>query len=163
MRRFFKYIHNYLQNLSTIRFIIIMVLLTFIVLLPFAPLFYLYEKHIGQMGEPSIVTGTLRIKFIAGSVLAPILETIIFQYGVIEILSSLKFFKEKNIVIAIISAALFGVSHSYSYLYIFYGFLIGLLLAYSYLTYKKKKISAFWVVFWIHCIRNTISTILSIL
>lgn len=161
MNRIFKKIDNYLKELSTIKFIIIMVLLTFLIIVPFLPLFYLYENHIGEKGGPiDLETGTLLYKVMVGSILAPIIETLIFQYVVIEILNAVKILKEKNIAIVIISAVLFGISHSYSYLYIFYAFIIGLLLAYSYLVYKKKKFSAFWVVFWIHCIRNTISTIL---
>lgn len=161
MREIFKKINNYLKGLSTIKFIIIMVLLTFLVIIPFLPLFYLYENYIGEMGGPvDLETGTLLFKVIHGSILAPIIETLIFQYAVIEILNAVKILKEKNIAIVIISAVLFGISHSYSYLYVFYAFIIGLLLAYSYLTYKKKNFSAFWVVFWIHCMRNTISTIL---
>lgn len=164
MKKLFKSIHNYLQELSTIKFIVTMVLLTYLAIIPFIPLFSLYEKYIGKMGEPiNIVTATLLWKIINGSILTPILETFIFQYTIIEILSSIKILKEKNIVIVMVSAVLFGISHPYSYLYIFYAFIIGLLLAYSYLIYKKKKFSAFWVVFWIHCIRNTISTILYML
>ncbi|MGK0469095.1 CPBP family glutamic-type intramembrane protease [Clostridium sp.] len=161
MRRIYKNINNYFQGLSTLKFIIIMVLVTGLVIIPFIPLFYLYEKYIGQMGgADSIKEASLLSTIIVASIIGPIVETFIFQYGIIEILSSIKIFKEKNIIIAIISSLIFGFSHSYSYLYIFYGFIIGLLLAYSYLIYKKKNFSAFWVIFWIHCIRNTISTIL---
>lgn len=157
-------INNYLKNLSTIRFIIIIVLLTFLIFIPLSPLFDLYEEYVGEMGGPvDLVSGTLLYTVIVGSILAPLIETLIFQYAVIEKLSSIKILKGKNIVVSIISAALFGISHSYSYLYIFYGFIIGLLLAYAYLIYKKKNFSAFWVVFWIHCIRNTITTILYII
>ena len=161
MKRIFKKIDNYLKELSTMKFIINIVLLTFLAIIPFFPLFYLYEKYIGEMGGPiDVETATLIYKVLAGSILAPIIETLIFQCAVIEKLSSIRILKEKNIIIVIASAMLFAISHSYSYLYIFYTFIIGLLLAYSYLVYKKKNFSAFWVVFWIHCIRNTISTIL---
>ncbi|WP_333861548.1 CPBP family glutamic-type intramembrane protease [Clostridium sp.] len=164
MRVNYKNINNYFQELPTLKFIIAMVLATYLAIVPFIPLFYLYEKYIGQMGGPdSLETSSLLAKIIVGSIIGPILETIIFQYGIIEILSSIKIFKEKKIIIAIISSLLFAISHSYSYLYISYSFIIGLVLAYSYLTYKKKNFSAFGVVFWIHCIRNTISTILFML
>lgn len=140
MKKLFKSIHNYLQELSTMRFIITMVLLTYLVIIPFLPLFSLYEKYIGEMGEPiNIVTATLLGKIIAGSILASILETLISQYAIIEILSSIKIFKEENIVIVMVSAVLLGISHPYSYLYIFYAFIIGLLFAYSYLIYKKRN------------------------
>lgn len=164
MKKILKNINNYFQGLSTFKFIIAMVLFSFLVVIPFIPLFSLYEKYIGQMGGPdNIKTISVISTVIAGSILGPIVETFIFQYGIIEILSSIKFFNKKNIIIAIISSLIFGFSHTYSWLYIFYGFTIGLVFAYSYLTYKKKNFSAFGVVFLIHCIRNTISTVLFIL
>lgn len=154
-------INKYLQKLSTTKFIINIVIITYLVFIPFIPLFNLYYEYVGEMGGPeNILESSLVTKIIIASIAVPLIEAAIYQYGIIEILGSVKIFKEKKITIAIISALFFGIVHSYSYLYIFYAFIIGLLLAYSYLIYKKKNFSAFWVVFWIHCIRNTISTIL---
>lgn len=118
--RVFKGIHNYLQELSTIRFIITIVLLMYLLIILFIPLFYLYQKYIGQIGGPfSISTSTLTNKIIVGSILSPMLETAIFQYAIIEFLSSINILKGKSILIIIISAVLFGISHSYSYIYFF--------------------------------------------
>ncbi|MCY6356245.1 CPBP family intramembrane glutamic endopeptidase [Clostridium sp. ZS2-4] len=161
MNKLLNKLHNYLKNLSTIKFIAAIVLFTYLIFIPLIPLFYLGEKYIGPMGDAtSIARSSLFTQIILTSIAAPILETLIFQYGIIEILNLIPYFKGKNIIITIISALLFGIAHSYSLLYIFFGFSIGLLLAYSYIVYRKKNFSAFWVVFWIHCIRNTISTIL---
>lgn len=159
MSKLLTKLHTYLKNLSTIKFIAMIVLFTYLIFIPLIPLFYLGEKYIGPMGGTDLGSSLLA-NFVSGSILAPILETLIFQYGSIEILNLIPYFKGKNVIITIISALLFGIAHSYSLLYIFFGFTIGLLLAYSYIVYKKKNFSAFWVVFWIHCIRNTISTIL---
>ncbi|WP_026895490.1 CPBP family intramembrane glutamic endopeptidase [Clostridiisalibacter paucivorans] len=157
----FNKIHNYLKTLSPVKFIVLIVVFTYLIFIPLIPLFYLYEKYIGSMNAPVSITRTsLLAQFITVSIVAPIIETLIFQYGVIEILSSINYFKGKNIIIVIVSALIFGISHSYSVLYIFFGFIIGLLLAYSYILYKKKDFSAFGVVFWIHCIRNFISFML---
>lgn len=157
-----KRIHNYLQKLSILRFIILMVLLTYVLIIPFIPVFYFYEKYIGSMGgADNLKEMSIVLKIVIASIVGPLIETTIFQYGVIEKLSSTKRFKHKKITISIVSALLFGISHSYSCLYVFYAFLIGLLLAYSYLIYRDKDISAFWVVFSIHCIRNTIYTLLN--
>lgn len=164
MSKNFNKLHNYLKNLSTIKFIVIIVLFTYLIFIPLIPLFYLGEKYIGQMGGPkSIEKDSLFTTIIVTSIVVPILETLIYQYGIIEILNSIKYFKGKNVIIAIISALLFGISHNYSLLYIFFGFSIGLVLAYSYIVYKQKDFSAFWVVVWIHCIRNFIATLLNYL
>ncbi|WP_160692258.1 CPBP family intramembrane glutamic endopeptidase [Clostridium sp. C2-6-12] len=161
MKRIFERANKYLQGLSTIKFIIVIVLLTYLTFMIFFPLIYLYEEYIGQMGGPeNLNAASVESQIIIGSIIGPLIETFIFQYGIIEILSSTKIFKEKNIIIAVISSLLFGISHSYSYIYMVYAFIIGLLLAYSYFVYRKKGFSAFWIVFIIHGIRNTISTIL---
>lgn len=157
-------LHNYLKKLPTIKFIVMIVLFTYLIFMPLIPLFYLGEKYIGLMGGATTITrSSLLVEGIGVTIVAPILETLIFQYGVIEILNHISYFKKKNLVIGIISAILFGVVHSYSVLYMFFGFIIGLLLAYSYILYKRKSFSAFWVVFWIHCIRNSISFLLSLI
>lgn len=164
MKKIFNKVHNYLENLSRVKFIFMIVLFTYLVFMPLILLFYLGEKYIGLMGGATNITrSSLLVEGIGVTIVAPILETLIFQYGVIEILNHISYFKGKNLVIAIISAILFGVVHSYSVLYMFFGFIIGLLLAYSYILYKKKSFSAFWVVFWIHCIRNSISFLLSLI
>ncbi|GKU25223.1 CPBP family glutamic-type intramembrane protease [Clostridium folliculivorans] len=161
MRTICKRINNYLKRLSTFKFTVAMVLATYLVQLPFIPLYNLYEKYIGPMGgSSSLKASSLVTQIIFASIIAPLFETLISQCAVIEILNCIEIFKEKKIIIAIISAFLFAIGHTYSFLYVFYTFIIGLILAYSYLTYKEKSYSAFWVVFWIHCIRNTISTIL---
>lgn len=160
MRTICKKFDSYFKKLSTFKFIIAMVLATYLVQAPFMPLYYFYEKYIGPMGGPdSLKASSLLLQIILASMIAPLFETLIYQYVVIEILS-FKILKGKKLIIAIISALMFAIGHTYSFLYVFYTFIIGLILAYSYLTYKEKSYSAFWVVFWIHCIRNTITTIL---
>lgn len=91
------------------------------------------------------------------SILAPLIETLINQHWIIRFLSSRDCLKGKEVKIALISALIFGAGHFYSLAYIL---VLGLLFAYAYIVYQDKKFSAFWVVFWIHCIRNFISVIL---
>lgn len=93
--RIFKCIHNYLQKLSTIKFIITIVLLMYLVIILFTPLFYLYQKNIGQLGGPFTKNTSLASKIIFGSILAPMLETAIFQYAIIEFLISINILKKK--------------------------------------------------------------------
>lgn len=91
------------------------------------------------------------------SILAPLIETLINQHWIIRFLSSRDCLKGKEVKIALISALIFGAGHFYSLAYILFGFVLGLLFAYAYIVYQDKKFSAYWIVFWIHCIRNFIS------
>lgn len=97
------------------------------------------------------------------SFIAPFIETLIFQSLVIELLEKIKILNEKKYIIVIISAILFGISHSYSYIYIFYAGILGLFLGYAYIVYQKKHFSPFLMVIIIHSLRNTIAAVGNVL
>lgn len=40
--------------------------------------------------------------------------------------------------------------------FIIYRILVGVVLAYTYIIYQEKNCSAYWVTFWISCIKNVI-------
>ncbi|OIN59233.1 CPBP family glutamic-type intramembrane protease [Arsenicibacter rosenii] len=66
---------------------------------------------------------------------APVLESLLFQYLVIEFIYS----KSKSISFSIIgSSLLFGLWHFYSINYILFSFSIGIFLSYTYLTFRSK-------------------------
>lgn len=164
MKTICKKLNNYLQNLSPIKFIIAMVISTFLILIPYLPIAFLYEKYIGPMGGADAIKALPGFKqFMYASIICPLLETFFYQYCPIELLRDVKIFKGNKVIIIIISALLFGLAHTYSYLYVLFAFILGLVFAYSYYVYIERDFSPFWIVFWIHSIRNTISTILVLL
>lgn len=112
-----------------------------------------------KLGGSGYLSKGLQAKIVGGSFIVPLFETLVFQYAVIKIVGNFGFFKERKYLITIISALLLSIYHPYSYLYILSTFLIGIVLAYSYLLYDYKEKHPFWVVFLIHCLRNTLSTI----
>ena len=149
-------VHMFLKKLSPFWFVITITLLTYICFIPFMHFFQNYD-----MGEPNCLPKLSFIgKIVAGSIFIPLLETFIFQYLIIEFSNNIKLLKNNNFAIIIISAITFGLSHNYSFLYIFYASIIGLFLAYSYIIYKKKNFSPFLIVTLIHSLRNTITTII---
>ncbi len=84
-------------------------------------------------------------------VVAPLVETFIFQLSIFYLMSLLT----KNKMIALlVSALLFGLSHSYSLLYIFSGLMGGLLLGYAYIIFQVRKKYPFWSVSVIHSLNN---------
>ena len=89
--------------------------------------------------------------FIIGVILGPLLETLIFQIGVIKI--SLYFNKDKTLAI-LISALAFGLTHIFNAYYFVYAFGIGLYFAYLYFLSLKKGIKPFWSLSVVHALFN---------
>ncbi|MCC5439936.1 CPBP family glutamic-type intramembrane protease [Clostridium botulinum] len=78
----------------------------------------------------------LTILFMSVVIIASLIETLIYKMGVIKLFSLNKKIKNKRLVLIIISAICFGLAHDgYSILYFFYGFIIGITLAYSFIVY----------------------------
>ncbi|MBM7615047.1 CPBP family intramembrane glutamic endopeptidase [Alkaliphilus hydrothermalis] len=157
-----KNINNYLNSLSAPMFIFLMTIITYIVYIPFIPLIKLFLDKVGPMGGPSAINSLPPAGiFIVVVIVAPLLETFLFQLMPIKILQWIPALKSRKYIVILVSAALFASTHSYSMLYIFYTFIIGILLAYSFCVYENKKSSAFMVVVLIHALRNAVSFLLS--
>lgn len=146
-----------LQALSPVKFVLSMLVLSYLIFIPLIPLMLVLPGSTDTVHTISKSIDQFIIELIIAGLVGPVIETFIFQYGIIEILSFYDRFKARKWLVAVISAFIFGLTHTYSVWYIVYAFVLGLLLAYAYFTYKKKSHSAFWIVFWIHCIRNTIA------
>ncbi|WP_251861352.1 CPBP family glutamic-type intramembrane protease [Clostridium sp. Marseille-Q2269] len=141
-------INGKMYNLSKPKFICTIVILSFIISVIFIPITIIYEKYMGAMGGPG--TKNLTTLFISIAIIAPLWETLIFQMGIIKLFSLNKKFKSNKLLLMFISAIFFGGDHFYSILYIFYGFTMGLLLAYSFIVYEDKQNSGYWITAIIH-------------
>ena len=103
------------------------------------------------------------ISFILVIFVAPILETIIYQYFPYKIINYLEIFKKdkvkKNFTI-IASSIFFAISHPYSITYVLYSFLVGLIfISLYYFSYVERKdgVYSFWLIVIIHAIINTLA------
>ncbi|EPY2285022.1 CPBP family glutamic-type intramembrane protease [Clostridium sporogenes] len=97
-------------------------------------------------------------------IIAPLWETLIYQMGVIKLFSLNKKIKNNKLILIIISSIFFGLAHvGYSILYFFYGFMIGITLAYSFIVYEEKENSGFWVTAIIHSLMNLTTFVIHIL
>ena len=94
--------------------------------------------------------------FIMGVLIAPWLETLIFQYGIIElILLILRKFSRKMTVAVVVSAMTFGFAHNYSPLYIAIITCIGFYYAMIYVFFRPYgKKSAFQKLAFVHMLSN---------
>ncbi|MFP4090525.1 MAG: type II CAAX prenyl endopeptidase Rce1 family protein [Cyclobacteriaceae bacterium] len=84
--------------------------------------------------------------FFVTVIFAPLLETFLCQYLVIEILYRFKKISVSSIII--ISALIFSLGHYYNIIYIFFAFVSGLVYAsyYLYLKMEKKRFPFLYIV-----------------
>jgi len=135
--------------LSTI--ICLLINLTISLLISYINIDYLEIDYLENKGLPFI--------FIITVLIAPVVETLIFQYGVIELFFKLKN-KNKVLFAALASAILFSLSHYYNLLYILGAFILGLGFAFFYIIAKSRKdINPFWFLASIHSLLNLVAFI----
>ncbi|KAF2082815.1 CPBP family intramembrane glutamic endopeptidase [Flavobacterium sharifuzzamanii] len=79
---------------------------------------------------------TIKEKIVLFVIAAPLIETLLFQYAVIEILKSIKI---KLIYCCFLSAFVFASFHLYNIFYFLYAFVGGLLFAFLYVRGKNQK------------------------
>jgi len=82
---------------------------------------------------------------------APLLETLLFQYIPIKVVRL--FVKDTHYAI-VGSAISFALSHYHNWFYILNTFLIGLIFGYAFIASEKRLYSPFLIVFFIHSLYN---------
>ncbi len=139
---------NLLETLSKINIIKLSFLTVIIELsVSFVVSFLLHsEQSVGPKFETKLE------EFVLVVILAPLFETLIFQYSIISHIIG----KRPNALLfaCIVSAVFFGLSHFYSPEYIFKTFISGLLFGTLFLVGYKKNKNAFVVVTITHSIYN---------
>lgn len=93
-------------------------------------------------------------------IVAPIIETFINQFGVFRIFNSIKITRGKQGWIILLSAFIFGLTHTYSLSYMVFGFSMGIVLAYIYYLFHHTPQKAFWTTALIHSFRNLTAIVL---
>lgn len=92
-------------------------------------------------------------KEITALLVGPLLETLIFQFGLIGLLFQWQFFEERRWLSIFISATVFALAHTYHFYYILYAFFMGLILCQFYLIMRERKY-AFWHTATLHMLIN---------
>jgi len=153
-------IHNYLlskSNYFSLIFIFLVVILIIIAL--YSLLLNLAKIQLDNSLINNITD--YKTKAFAVLILFPLLETLIFYTLIIKVVRAIKnsFLKKLNgrlvfKVSLIIAAVLFGLNHSFSWLYIVYSFLIGVVFSiqYWYVYYRRKD--AFIIISITHSLVN---------
>lgn len=91
-------------------------------------------------------------KFTLAVIAAPIFETLIFQFLIIEVICY--FLPERKLLALIVSSLLFAFSHAYSNAYILFALVPGLVLGMLYLTFRNRDNSPIMVVCLAHALIN---------
>jgi membrane protease YdiL (CAAX protease family) len=95
--------------------------------------------------------------FLVGSIFGPLIETAIFQYLPITIYKKYITSKSKNkeLILIIISALIFGLTHNYNLFRIIDATIAGIIFAFIFFYFSGKGKSGFFYTFLIHAIFNT--------
>jgi membrane protease YdiL (CAAX protease family) len=126
------------------------------ILLPFEIIDYFFEIETGQDALINDLSGLILL--IVTVILAPLIETFIFQYIVIKI----SFFFLKSALFSILlSAFLFGLNHLYSIPYFIVTFFAGIIYASLYFIAKAKNTNPFWMIFLVHALYNLTVSLLN--
>ncbi len=96
-------------------------------------------------------------KLIESIIIAPVIETLIFQAGLIYLID--RFLTNKITFQIAISSVLFGLFHNYNITYIFFGVFLGVILSTAFILYERKNnwSDAYIAVVFIHALRNMIA------
>ena len=144
-------IDNWLRGLSPLSFIGMMCLAHLLAILILSPILLLMPEEIPAQG---FTDWSFALIFVTLILIAPIVETLLFQMLVISICTKW-WLKLKDWIAILISAALFGAGHYSSWQAILVTFTSGLIFAYSFVVYRDKKtFSPFLMVMIIHAIFN---------
>jgi hypothetical protein len=135
-----------------------MLLTSYIILTPIVAIFYIFPSLFSNNSGPSLSSDGIVFRVAFGVIVIPLIETAIFQWLLIRTLGGN--FKLSDKWCVLISATAFGLSHLYSYQYAVFGFVLGLVLAYSFILCDDFGKKPFLSVFMIHASHNAISALL---
>lgn len=147
MKLFFEKVHFYLITLSKVKLIALFILLNTLNSFSFSMLAY-FVTGVGLRNH-SISTMGAQDELLIAVVLAPILETVIFQYALIESIRQ----KIKPLYACFVSATAFALVHCYSVFYFLFAFISGLIFAYLYYL-EKSVLKSFLLVLSTHFLYN---------
>lgn len=144
-----------LRNLKKNYFIIICVLTVILISHFISRLILSSSLDKGTLTSPLFENESLIYIFTVVVILAPLLETFIFQFCIIEILLRLNRKKINKFIIIITSSLMFGLSHSFNVQYFIFGVILGILLSSCYLLAKiRKDINPFMLTLLVHASYN---------
>ena len=160
MTKFFNSASAWLARLHPIAFVYLIWFMTYAVLLPLVALDnVVVSDALHQSGGPTnLPMFGMMGRLLVASVLTPVVETALFQWLPIRLLSN--WLKLPRALAVFASAALFGAAHTYSIGYVVYTFTIGLVLAYGFVSRDRPGGRPYLLICIVHALRNAVSALL---
>lgn len=147
MKLYLENIHLYLIGLNKFRLIVLFIVINVLNSLSFSFLAYFITGN--GLRNHSIDNMSAKDQFLVAVFLGPIIETLIFQYALIESVRQ----KIRPLYACILSAFAFALAHFYSVYYFLFALISGLIFAYMYYL-EKSVIKSFLVVLTAHFLYN---------
>lgn len=127
-----------------------------------SPVYYYFLEKFDILFSPTpnetIMSAGLGRQVLEVVILAPLIETLIFQKWVYKLLSIIGWLNQNKFFIVLLSAAVFGLIHFYCLSYIVYNFFIGALLMFTYIIRIENR--PYWTVAILHSLMNLFSIII---
>jgi uncharacterized protein len=145
-------IKNWLTQLPTIKLVPLALVFTYLATVPAIAVAILHPGT--QLAGPDWGKHDLVKMIVLGCILAPLIETALMQWGCMRLLGKLRV---KTRVAIVVSAALFGLSHSYNMSYVMTTFLVGVVLASVFAIEDARGGRPFLATLAVHALRNGMS------
>jgi hypothetical protein len=160
MHGIFCRISSQLGRLHPVAFVYLITFLSYAVVLPVVALDTVVVSdalHMGG-GPKNLPAFGMVGRLLVGAVLTPLVETALFQWAPIRLLRT--WLKLPAALAVCISAALFGVAHTYSVGYVLFTFLVGLVLAWGFVVKDFPGGRPYLLICIVHALRNLAASLL---
>ena len=148
----------WLFELPTKKLIALALVSTYLVALPLI-LYSSFVQPAQALGGPNWGKHDILKMIVLGCIAAPLIETAVNQWACLRLLQKLRC--KTGIAIGI-SALIFGLGHSYSAPYVFFGILVGIILAMVFTIEDARKGHPFIATLAVHALRNGITAALTL-
>jgi hypothetical protein len=139
-----------------VSFLLVMLAASYAILVPLAVAEEFFPPMSAGDGPTPVQDFGFAATVLFASVAVPLLETAAFQWAPIRLLRALG-----NVPLpacVLVSAVAFALGHTYSFGYVLFAFLVGLVLAYCYALCLSVQRSPFFVTAVLHALRNLLTT-----
>jgi hypothetical protein len=141
-----------LGHMHPVGFVLVLLALSYVVLMPLLLLQLQFQSLELGDGQSFMRSAGLPFRLFIGSLVAPLVETALFQWAPIRLFRS-KLGLSWPVTI-FVSASLFASTHNYSPGFLIFGFLTGLVYAYGFAVRDESGKSPFLLVALVHSLRN---------
>jgi hypothetical protein len=142
-------------SISRVNFIIVLTLSLLFLNIVLNQVYYLFEEKDIIWGRTYPLDQKI-FQIIISVLVAPFFETWTAQSLPYKLLNKITFFNKRNYLIILISAVFFGLNHFHSLFYMIYGFILGIVIMYAYMTRIKADTKTFYLIVITHGLFNLI-------